>query len=74
MTLGNGKSSINDNEGAIAAFNKAIELNKNDFEVYFDRGSFYTSVNKFENAVEDLSIAIKLNRIIINPTVTGAYH
>ena len=48
-------------EKAIEDYNKAIELNPNDAEVYTNRGNPYYKLKRYEKAIEDYSKAIKLN-------------
>ncbi len=50
-----------DSRGAIKAFSKAIELNKNYTEAYLYRGLAKFDIDEFKSAIEDFSQVIKLN-------------
>ena len=54
------KYEYGDNEGALSDLSKAIELNPNDAEFYFNRGNVYNITERFELAVVDYSSALKL--------------
>jgi tetratricopeptide (TPR) repeat protein len=51
----------NDYEGAIASFNRAIELNFDSPEVYYWRGLAYGAQERLSEALEDFNHAIALN-------------
>ena len=46
---------------AIAAYNKAIELNPNHFDAYRDRGVAYGALGNFDHALAEFNKAIELN-------------
>ena len=50
-----------DHERAIAAFSKAIELNPNHANSYYNRGVAYGQTDDYERAIEDFNKAIELN-------------
>jgi tetratricopeptide (TPR) repeat protein len=54
------KKSQNDFEGALAAYNKAIELNKfgNNANVYYNRGNIKVKLNDFNGSIQDYSSAL----------------
>ena len=45
---------------AIKDFNRAIELNPNNFFAYNNRGNAYDKIEDFDRAIEDFNAAIKL--------------
>ena len=57
------------NDDAISDFDKAIELNPKDAEIYFFRGNAYHNKRQFDKAMSDYSKAIE-----INPRYTNAYY
>jgi len=54
---------------AIDALNKAVEMDPNCAEAYFNRGLAYGKLGRHEKAIEDFSEAIKLN-----PNYADAYY
>lgn len=46
---------------ALADFNKAIQLGKNDFKAFANRGAVYSDLGQFDNALADYNKAITLN-------------
>lgn len=55
------KIDLKDYIGAIADFNKAIELNHEYINAYYNRGSAKGNLQDFRGAIADFNIAIKLN-------------
>jgi tetratricopeptide (TPR) repeat protein len=58
-----------DNDRAIADYSKAIELNQQNANAYFDRGNAYLGKNDHDRAIVDYSKAIELN-----PQYAEAYY
>lgn len=56
---------------ALADFNKAIQLGKNDFKAYANRGAVYSDLGQYENAVIDYKKAASLNTG--NPDMLASY-
>lgn len=54
--------------GAISDFNKAIEINPNDAELYFNKAISYESLKDYNNAISSYNMAVELN-----PNYTNAY-
>jgi len=48
-------------EIAIKIYDKAIELNPNFAEAYYNRGNAYSDLKQYERAIEDYNKAIELN-------------
>jgi tetratricopeptide (TPR) repeat protein len=46
---------------AIADYSKAIAINPNDFNFYYNRGMVYGKTNQFEKASEDFTRVLQLN-------------
>jgi tetratricopeptide (TPR) repeat protein len=55
------KYDLKDYVGAIADFNKAIEINPNDTLAYYSRGASKYNLQDYRGAVTDLNKAIELN-------------
>ncbi len=56
-------------DGALKAYNKAIELRPEEFKSYFNRGLIYVKMGKYNLAIEDYSRIINSN-----PDYTEAYN
>ncbi len=56
---------------ALADFNKAIQLGKNDFKAYANRGAVYSDLGQYEKAVIDYKKAASLNTG--NPDILASY-
>ena len=54
---------------ALKIFNEAVELNPNDYQGYYGRGTVYDDLKQYETALQDLNRAIELN-----PNVANAYY
>ena len=52
---------LNDNLGAIADFDQAINLNQQDYRTYFNRACANQRISNYTAAIEDLTVALKLN-------------
>lgn len=60
MNRGTCKKRMKNYYGALEDYNKAIYLDTNNILAYFNRGSLYLNeINDIQNAISDLSIAIK---------------
>ena len=55
-------------QGALAAFNKSIELNPSKAEAFYGRGNIYYQAGNYQQAIADYNKAIALN-----PSYTNAY-
>ena len=60
-SCGHAKGNEGNYKGAIAAYNKAIELNPDLVDVYINRGTAKGALGDFEGAIEDFNTAIRLN-------------
>lgn len=58
-------------EKALADFNKAIQLGKNDFKAFANRGAVYSDLGRFDKAVTDYKKASALNPD--NPEILANY-
>ncbi len=58
-----------DNNGAIAAFTKAIELNKNNASAYWRRANCYSDTSELEKAIEDFTRALEIDPEILDAHV-----
>lgn len=56
---------------ALADFNKAIQLGKNDFKAFANRGAVYSDLGQFDKAVIDFKKATSFNSGI--PEILGSY-
>lgn len=61
LNQGNTKREGKDYEGAIAEFDRAIELNANDSQAYFDRGVAFYEKGNAQRAVEDFTQVLRLD-------------
>jgi tetratricopeptide (TPR) repeat protein len=66
---GNEKSRLNDYQGAIAYYNKSIELDPNVAEPYFNRGVNKQNLEDYRGAIADYNKVIELD-----PEYAEAYH
>ena len=64
---GNAKSSKGDLDGAIADFDRALELDPKDASTYNVRGYTYMLKGDYERAIQDCSHSIELNETGNNP-------
>jgi len=69
LTSGIQKARENNLQGSISDFTKAIELNTNNFEAYYNRGLSKDKLQNYSGAISDYSTAIKLN-----PNFEDAYY
>jgi tetratricopeptide (TPR) repeat protein len=61
VSLGGSKSGKQDYQGAIEAYNRALDLDKNNPDAYFGRGVARSQLQQFEPAIEDFSQVIRLS-------------
>jgi tetratricopeptide (TPR) repeat protein len=64
---------------AIAAYTKAIELRPEYFQLYFDRGVAYSTEQRYQEAIEDFTEAIRLqdfgrSQFLQEATLEDIYH
>ena len=59
--LANDYYKINEFEKSVEHYNKALELNPDLLETYFNRGLAYTRLQQYDKALEDLTKVIELN-------------
>ena len=64
----NSKDAIQDYYGAIADYTKAIEINPNDGDAYYNRGASKGDIEDYYGAIADFTKAID-----INPNDNGSY-
>ena len=55
------KQKLKDYKGALEDYNKAIQLNPNDFNAYSNRGADKFELKDYKGAIEDYTMAIQLN-------------
>ncbi len=65
---GTAKKKLNDLSGAMKDFNKAIQINPNNDNVFYNRGIAKAELNDLNGAIDDFNMAIKNN-----PNYVGAY-
>ena len=65
---GSEKFQKGDYEGAISDYNKAIEINPRDADVYYKRGNAKSELKDYQGAIADYTKAIQ-----INPALRQAY-
>ena len=58
---GKSKFELKNFQGALEDYNKAIELDSNNFEVYYKRGLSKDSLEDYDGAMADYNKAIALN-------------
>ncbi|MEB3339194.1 tetratricopeptide repeat protein [Okeania sp.] len=63
-----GVKHVNDGneKAAVAAFNRAIQLNPNQAEYFYQRGNAYYNLENYQKAIDDYSKAIELNPSYVN--------
>lgn len=69
VTQGIQKARESDLQGSIIDFTKAIELNTNNWEAYYNRGISKAKLQNYSGAISDYSTAIRLN-----PNFENAYY
>lgn len=57
---------LNDSIGGLADFNKALELNPNEFSVYYYRGMYRRKMKQYTSALNDYNKAIEGNKTFSN--------
>jgi WD40 repeat protein/ankyrin repeat protein len=68
LKRGNEKADLQDYEGAISEYDKALRIDRKYAFAYFARGNAKIYLKDLSGAVEDLTKAVK-----INPDISGAY-
>lgn len=53
--------SLGDFNSAINIFNRGIDLNQEDYKIFFNRGMTYLELGNLKEAMEDINMAYKLN-------------
>lgn len=69
FTRGKSKESIEDFNGAIEDYTKAIEINSQESDFHYHQGVAYFSIGKFKDAITNFS-----NAILISPNSTKLYY
>ncbi|MBK8609204.1 MAG: tetratricopeptide repeat protein [Chitinophagaceae bacterium] len=61
IEMGNSKYSNKDYEGALADYDKAVELDANNIFAYYNRGNVKNRLKNYDGAIADYSKAIEIN-------------
>jgi tetratricopeptide (TPR) repeat protein len=59
--MGNVLSMLGKEEESLKAYNKALEINPDNEYAYYNRGCYYSLLNKSKEALADLKMAINLD-------------
>ena len=62
IRIGKAKKILEDFNGAIEAYSKAIEIDKNQYNAYFFRGNIYSKIKKHDYAISDYTEALRINK------------
>ena len=62
IRIGKAKKILEDFNGAIEAYSKAIEINKNQYNAYFYRGNIYSKIKKHDYAISDYTEALRIKK------------
>jgi len=60
IRVGKAKKVLEDFNGAIKAYSKAIEINKNQYNAYFYRGNIYSKIKNHDYAISDYTKALRI--------------
>ena len=60
IRVGKAKKVLEDFNGAIGAYSKAIEINKNQYNAYFYRGNIYSKIKNHDYAISDYTEALRI--------------
>ena len=59
IRIGKAKKVLEDYEGAIEAYTKAIDINENKYNAYFYRGNVYSLKKDHDHSIKDYTEALK---------------
>ena len=59
IRIGKAKKILEDFNGAIEAYSKAIEIDKNQYNAYFFRGNIYSKIKNHDYAISDYTEALR---------------
>lgn len=62
IRIGKAKKVLEDFNGAIEAYSKAIEINKNQYNAYFYRGNIYSKIKNHDYAIKDYTEALRIKK------------
>ena len=62
IRVGKAKKVLEDFNGAIKAYSKAIEINKNQYNAYFYRGNIYSKIKNHDYAISDYTEALRIKK------------
>tara|TARA_B100000131_G_scaffold213904_1_gene205669 strand:- start:222 stop:527 length:306 start_codon:yes stop_codon:yes gene_type:complete len=62
IRIGKAKKVLEDFNGAIEAYSKAIEINKNKYNAYFYRGNIYSKIKNHDYAITDYTEALRIKK------------
>jgi len=65
---------MDDYDLALENYNKAIDVEPDNPQCYVQRGDFYREIGEFDKAIEDLSMAVKLDAKYIDPYGDDIYY
>lgn len=60
IRIGKAKKILEDFNGAIEAYSKAIEIDKNQYNAYFFRGNIYSKIKNHDYAISDYTEALRI--------------
>jgi tetratricopeptide (TPR) repeat protein len=61
ISVGDRKAKAKDYQGAISAYNQALQENPKDVNVYYKRGKIYYQLKSYRSAIKDFEQVIKFN-------------
>ena len=62
IRIGKAKKILEDFNGAIEAYSKAIEIDKNQYNAYFFRGNIYSKIKNHDYAINDYTEALRIKK------------
>ena len=62
IRIGKAKKILEDFNGAIEAYSKAIEIDKNQYNAYFFRGNIYSKIKNHDYAISDFTEALRIKK------------